>query len=39
MTLLVCEVSAVVWLFEYSLASPIFEIGVRTDLFQSCDHC
>ena len=27
---------AVVWTF---LALPFFEIGMKTDLFQSCDHC
>ena len=24
---------------EYSLALPFFGIGMKTDLFQSCDHC
>ena len=38
-TLLVCEMSAVVWLFEHSLALPSFGIGMKTDLFQSCGHC
>ena len=38
-TLLVCEMSAVVWLFERSLALPFFGIGMKTDLFQSCGHC
>ena len=36
-TLLACEMSAIVWLFEHSLTLPFFGIG--TDLFQSCDHC
>ena len=38
-TLLVCEMSAIVWLFEHSLALPYFGIGRKTDLFQSCGHC
>ena len=38
-TLLVCEISAVVWWFEHSLALPFFGIGMKTDLFQSCGHC
>ena len=38
-TLLACEMSAFVWLFEYSLALPFFGIGMKTDLFQSCGHC
>ena len=38
-TLLACEMSAIVWQFEYSLALPFFEIGMKTDLFQSCGHC
>ena len=38
-TLLVCEMSAIVWKFEYSLALPFFGIGMKTDLFQSCSHC
>ena len=37
--LLVCEMSAIVWQFEYSLALPFFGIGMKTDLFQSCGHC
>ena len=36
--LLVCEMSAIVWYFEHSLALP-FVTGMRTDLFQSCEHC
>ena len=38
-TLLVCEMSAIVWQFEHSLALPFFGIGMKTDLFQSCGHC
>ena len=38
-TLLACEMSAIVWQFEYSLALPFFGIGMKTDLFQSCGHC
>ena len=34
-----CEVSAIVWWFEHSLALPFFGIGMKTDLFQSCGHC
>ena len=30
--------SAVVWLFEYSLAFPCFGIGMKAELFQSCGH-
>ena len=37
--LLVCEMSAIVPLFEHSLALPFFGIGMKTDLFQSCGHC
>ena len=35
-TLLVCEMSAIVGYFEYSLALPFFATGMKTDLFQSC---
>ena len=38
-TLLVCEMSAIVQSFEHSLALPFFGIGMKTDLFQSCGHC
>ena len=38
-TLLACEMSAVVWYFEHSLALPFFGIRMKTDLFQSCGHC
>ena len=39
MTLLACEMSAIVREFEHSLALPFFGIGMKTDLFQSCGHC
>ena len=38
-TLLACEMSAIVWQFEHSSALPFFGIGMKTDLFQSCGHC
>ena len=38
-TLLACEMSAVVWWFEYSLALPFLGIGMKTHLFQFCGHC
>ena len=38
-TFLACEMSAIVYQFEHSLALPLFGIGVKTDLFQSCCHC
>ena len=38
-TLLACEMSAIVQYFEHSLALPFFGIGMKTDLFQSCGHC
>ena len=38
-TLLVCEMSAIVRLFEHSLALSFFGTGMKTDLFQSCGHC
>ena len=31
--LLVCEMSAIVWLLEHSLALPFFWIGMKTDPF------
>ena len=37
-TLLACEISAIVRSFEHSLALPFFGIGMKTDLFQSCGH-
>ena len=38
-TLLVCELSAIVWWFEHSLALPFLGIGMKTDLFLSYAHC
>ena len=38
-TLLACEMSAIVEWFEHFLALPFFGIGMKTDLFQSCGHC
>ena len=38
-TLLACEMSAVVQSFEHFLALPFFGIGMKTDLFQPCGHC
>ena len=38
-TLLACEMSAIVRYFEHSLALPYFGIGMKTGLFQSCGHC
>ena len=38
-TLLVSEMSIIVWLFDHSLALPFFGIGMKTDLFQSCGRC
>ena len=38
-TLLACEMSAIVWSFEHSLALPFFGIGMKPDVFQSCGHC
>ena len=35
---LACEMTAIVWYFGHSLALPFFGIGMKTDLFQSCDH-
>ena len=37
--LLAYEKRAIIWQFEYFLAVPFFEIGMKTDLFQSCGHC
>ena len=37
-TLPACEMSAIVRGFEHSLTLPFFGIGMKTDLFQSCDH-
>ena len=38
MTLLACEMTATVGQFEHSLSFPFFEIGMKTDLFQSCGN-
>ena len=38
-TLLVCEMGAIVRYSEHSLALPFFGIGMKTDLFQSCGQC
>ena len=38
-TLLTCEMSAIVLWFELSLTLPFFGTEVKTDLFQSCGHC
>ena len=38
-TLLVCEMRAIVQKFEHSLALPFFGIEMKTDLFQSRGHC
>ena len=38
MTLLPCEMTALVGQFEHSLALPFFGIGMKTDLFQSSGH-
>ena len=38
-TLLSCEMSAIVQYFEHFLALPFFGIRMKTDLFQSCGHC
>ena len=39
MTLLACEMSAIVQQFERSLTLFFFEIAMNTDFFQSCGHC
>ena len=38
-TLLTCEMSAVLQQFEHSLALYFTGIGIKTDIFQSCGHC
>ena len=38
-TLLACEMSAIVRQFEHSLALPFFGIGMKTDFFQFCGPC
>ena len=37
-TLLACEMSAIVQYFEHSLILPFFGVGMKIDLFQSCSH-
>ena len=37
-TLLACEMSAIVWHFEHSLALSFFGTGMKIDLFQDCGH-
>ena len=36
--LLACEMSAIVWYFEQSLALTFLGTGMKIDLFQSCGH-
>ena len=38
-TLLACEMTAIVRQFEHSLALSFLGIGTKTELFQSCGHC
>ena len=38
-TLLACEMNAIVQQFEHPLALSFFEIRMKTDLFQTCGHC
>ena len=38
-TLLACEMSAIVPYFEHYLALPFLGVGMKTDLFQSFGHC
>ena len=38
-TLLACEMNAIVKYFEHSLALTFFGIWMKTDLFQFCGHC
>ena len=37
--LLACEMTAIVWYFENSLALPFFGTEMKTDLFHSFGHC
>ena len=39
LSILACEISAIVQWFEHSLALPFFGIRMKADLFQSCGHC
>ena len=38
-TLIAWKIGVIVQLFEHTLALPFFGIGMKTDLFQSCNHC
>ena len=38
-TLVMCEMNAIVQQFENSLALPFFWIRMKMDLFQPCGHC
>ena len=38
-TLLACEMSAIVQWFKHSLVLSFFDIRMKADLFQSCEHC
>ena len=38
-TLIVCEIRAIVQYFEHSLGLPFFGIGMKTDIYQSRGHC
>ena len=38
-SLLACEMSAIVQKFEYSLALSFFGIEMKTDIFQFNSHC
>ena len=38
-TLLACEMSVIVQMFEHSLALPFVGIVIKTDIFQSCGNC
>ena len=37
--LLACEMSAIVWKVDHSLALPFFGIGMKIELFQSYGYC
>ena len=38
-TLLACEMSAIVQYFKHTLTLPFLRIEMKIDLFQSCGHC
>ena len=38
-TLLVWDMSVLVWWLAHSLVLPFLGTGMRIDLFQACDHC